>query len=72
MTNSAQSDFIDGPALARALDAFCEAYGHGIVWTSVLPLLQAASTAPPLTPRIDMTPKPASHYAHRFDNSWPR
>lgn len=53
---------IDSRALARALDAFCESYGHGIVWTSVLPILQAASTAPPLVPDVEQ-PEPKADAA---------
>lgn len=37
------SDEIDGPALSAALDAFVEAYGHGITWREVLPLVMEAS-----------------------------
>ena len=33
--------------LGRALDAFCEAYGHGITWREVFPILARASGAEP-------------------------
>lgn len=50
---------IDGPALARALDAFVEAYGHSITRSEVLP--------------IDNRPRSAGEFAHRFqDDGWPR
>ena len=60
---------VDGPALGRALDAFCAAYGHGLTWDGVLPLLRSASTVE----RGPREQRPASDFAHRFqEDGWPR
>jgi hypothetical protein len=66
---STHSDVIDGPALARALDAFVEAYGHRITWNEVLPIVRAAVYGTtPVDGRL-----PAGEFAHRFEESdqWP-
>lgn len=34
---------VDGEALSRALDAFCETYGHRITWSEVYPIVATAS-----------------------------